>query len=503
MSATTTVDLAGHPAPYTVGLDVGTTRVKAVTFDATGAVVAHAERPTPWRRDDAGIEMDAVELADVVRAVVGEAAATVPQVVGVGTTGMGESGVLTGADGVPLAPVRAWHDQRADVAAVRAAVGDTEFAGAVGMTLDAQPSLPKILRLRTEYPGCAAATRFYSVPEWAVAALGGTPGSELSLASRTGLLDVTTGRAWSAAVDLLGVDLLGEPRPAGVPEGRVRVGGRRVDGRVRVDGRATDGPGLPASLDGAVLAVGGHDHQTAALAAGAARDGALFDSLGTAEALLQFTTGPTSPAVVASLVEDAEGLGLRITAGLTVVRGHYCVMAGLRTGFGLERVAAALGARTREERARLAADALAVLDDPTARVAALDAVGVEPTDDGVRLVLRGDAGPAQVWAATVDRLVEASNASIARMRTAAGEHTSVLAAGGWLANEAVLAAKRRQFPGLVVTTVTEAGAAGAAYLAGVAAGVFPDATIVDGAPWAPSARPQSTLVRAATGEEDL
>jgi hypothetical protein len=78
----------------------------------------------------------------------------------------------------------------------------------------------------------------------------------------------------------------------------------------------------------------------------------------------------------------------------------------------------------------------------------------------------------------------------------------VLAAGGWLANPAVLAAKRRQFPGLVVTSIAEAGAAGAGYLAGVAAGAFPDVTTLDGAPWAHASAQQPVAVRAATREEE-
>ena len=44
-----------------------------------------------------------------------------------------------------------------------------------------------------------------------------------------------------------------------------------------------------------MLTVAGHDHQTAAFALGAAVDGALFDSLGTAEALLRTVRAPLVP----------------------------------------------------------------------------------------------------------------------------------------------------------------------------------------------------------------
>ena len=48
---------------------------------------------------------------------------------------------------------------------------------------------------------------------------------------------------------------------------------------------------IPAILRGAVLTVAGLDHQAAVLISGAARDGALFDSMGTAEALIRTVSG--------------------------------------------------------------------------------------------------------------------------------------------------------------------------------------------------------------------
>ncbi|MFZ0161258.1 MAG: FGGY family carbohydrate kinase, partial [Kineosporiaceae bacterium] len=200
---------------HLIGLDVGTTRIKAVAFDLDGASHATAERPTPWQRSQDGVEMAASDLAQAVRTVVAQACSGLERVAGIGVTGMGESGVLTADGHTPLAPIRAWHDGRGDVETIRAAVGADAFERSTGMRLDAQPSLPKILRLRTDHPGSSAATRFWSVPEWVVRLLGGAPGSELSLASRTGLLDVATAAPWTPAVDLLGADLLGAPEPAG------------------------------------------------------------------------------------------------------------------------------------------------------------------------------------------------------------------------------------------------------------------------------------------------
>lgn len=444
-----------------LGLDVGTTRMKAVVVDETGAEIASADRPTPWEHSDGGAELEAGEVAHLVREVTGDAAAhalaiTGERPVALGVTGMGEAGVLTGPDDQPLAPVRAWHDRRADVDLVRAELGERAFHQAVGMHLDAQPSLPKLVRLRRDYPATAGATRFYSIPEWAVRSLGGRPVSELSLASRTGLLDVVSATPWDGARHLLGVDLLNELVHAGSEAGRA-------------------GADAPPELRGATLTVAGHDHQAAALTAGGALDGTLFDSLGTAEALLRFTAGPIDRTVVGELA------AAHLTAGRTVIPGQWCINLGLSSGFVLERVAGALGSTGRSARAelgRLAADRLESGREP--------AGAVEVTIDGeqVRIhVLADGADPAAVWAAAVLAVAESSRDGLKRIADLVGPHRRVVAAGGWLANPAVRAVKQRQFPGLVMSDALEAGATGAAYLAGVAHGLLPRPAPGASGPW--------------------
>src|SRR5207244_11256738 len=136
-------------------------------------------------------------------------------------------------------------------------IGLDAFQSAVGMPLNAQPSLTKIVWLQRENAELAGATHFLSVPEWAVVSLGGSPVSELSLASRTGLLDLGEAVPFSGAVELLGRNLLSEIVIAGTPTGQARH------------------EALPAGAGGPALAVVGPAHQAAAPAAGAGRpDGA-------------------------------------------------------------------------------------------------------------------------------------------------------------------------------------------------------------------------------------
>jgi sugar (pentulose or hexulose) kinase len=238
--------------------------------------------------------------------------------------------------------------------------------------------------------------------------LGGRPVAELSLASRTGLFELAAARPWPAALDLLGQpDLLPEPVVAGTAAG------------------TASGADVPAGLRGAVLTVAGHDHQVAAYATGAAVDGALLDSLGTAEALVRFCRAPVPPEDVDTLT--AAGLAI----GRGVVADHLCILAGLKTGLTLDRLAVESGATTNEARASLATPA---------------------------------------WLSTVDEVCAAADRILAEVERVAGPSRDVVAAGGWLANAALRDAKRRRFPGLRISDVAEPGAYGAALMARAAAG---------------------------------
>src|SRR5581483_9409705 len=238
--------------------------------DELGQVLGEGERRTPWRHGAGGaVDIDPIELADLAIAVAAEAVGTTVAR-GVGVTGMAETGVLTDEHDRPLAPAIAWHDQRGDVDTIARRLGADAFRRTTGLPLTPLPSLTKLLWLRRHVPDSRRAVRFFSVGEWVVRRLGGAPVAELSLASRTGLLELATGREWGAALDLLGVRrLLPDLVVAGTPAGRA------------------SGEHTPPELRGATLTVAGHDHQVAAYAVGAAVDGALFDSLGTAEAFVR------------------------------------------------------------------------------------------------------------------------------------------------------------------------------------------------------------------------
>lgn len=427
-----------------VGIDVGTTRVKALAVDLAGTVLTDAARPTPWVRSGAEAQMDPNELIDVVGAVLQELVDSSKwpsgaRAVGIGVTSMAEAGVLIGPDGAAAAPAIAFHDPRGRADLIKASIDRETFHGHVGMRLNNKPSVAKILWLQENIDGAAGATCYLNIAEWVVHRLGGERVSEISLVSRTGLFDVVERKPWHATLELVG-ELLPGP---------VTVAGDSC-------GTAAN---VPAPMVGATLTATGMDHQSAAFACGAATTGALFDSLGTAEAFLRFTAGPLSRDELVRLAE-------RDVAVLwSVIPDHVCVLGALVTGLSLERIRRLLGVEDRASRAALARAAL------EAKTCELDLQGVEHT--GLSIVgVDDDASPAGLWRAAVEHLVSLGADLLDFMEAASGPRTTTVLAGGWVHDAMVLEAKRLALGDFRVSEIDEAGALGAAMFAAISAGAM-------------------------------
>jgi len=437
-----------------VGVDVGTTSIKALAVTPQGRVLGEASTPTPWRHEGPLADADAAELARTAIDVCARAAqeAGDVEVRGIGVTGIAEAGALIDSSGRPCAPVLAWFDPRGDAAAVRAAVEPVDYQEATGRRLNSKPSLMKIMWLRANVPSAMSAVRHLCVAEWVVRALGGDEVSEASLGSRTGMLDILRREPWPGAVDLVG-DLL--------PERRIWAGDPC--------GHAT-GADVPQVLRGATLTVAGLDHQAAVLISGAARDGALFDSMGTAEALIRTIAEPRPR-------DDIRWLTDRdIDVDWSVLPDHQILLAGRLTGLTLERIAAMLGATDRVDRLALGeAAALATQADSGPRL-------LEVSNDGVTLGHITDGiSPALTWRSVVEGLTSMAGEALEHMSQIVGPHTSSVLAGGWTRNAMVAQAKRRQLGSPTFVDISEPGALGAAFLGGVAAGVL-ERPGSDGAP---------------------
>lgn len=419
---------------FFVGVDVGTTGIKAVVFDEADTMVASHRVATPWRSTPTGAEADGQELLSAARTALAVALADRPagSVAALGVAGLGESGVLLDAAGRPVGPVIAWHDRRdgAELDGLAAALGAEEFCATTGLPLRRQWSLTKHRWLREHVPETRRAVRRLNIPEWIVRGLGGDEVTEASLAGRTGWLRLAERDWWPAALEWAGASETLMPRliVAGEPAG-------------------TAGSDIPA-LAGAVLTVGGHDHQAAAVGAEACGVGDELDSCGTAEALVRTVAPGIDRANVLALTSAG------ITVGWHAAPGRWCLLGASQAGLLLRRVVRMLGitAQGRDELERAAAAITAQrLRVRGPDFESLDILGV---DD--------DTTPAHIWRAAVDEAAAQIGQIHDAMSAASGRHRRIVVTGGWANSPAYLEAKIRRFGPVARSAVVEAGARGAA-----------------------------------------
>ena len=96
------VPAASGRQPALLGLDVGTTSVKAVVIDLRGRELARSRVATRWATTPEGVEHEPLSLVEVARQACRAAAGQLEaaHVVGVGIASFAESGVLLDRRGV-------------------------------------------------------------------------------------------------------------------------------------------------------------------------------------------------------------------------------------------------------------------------------------------------------------------------------------------------------------------------------------------------------------------
>ncbi len=426
-----------------LGIDVGTSACKAVVVDRAGLERAHGQSATPWRRVPTGAEVDPDALFDaaVAAARAALAGAEEGRVCAVGVTSMAEGGVLLDGRGRLLAPVIAWHDARGDEEASQLAddLGTDRFAESTGLPASPLCSVAKLRWLAKHQPATRSAARWLNVAEWVVRRLGGRDVAELSLASRTGLLDLSARAPFNDALAWAGLpgDLLPELVTAGTPAGTASA------------------PELP-ECHGAVLTVAGHDHLVAGIGVGVVAPGDVLDSCGTAEALVRVVAPPLNAEQVRRSVAGG------VTVGWHLAAGRQALLGSLWSGLALQEVLAELGIGE-GDRAKLSSQA---------RAADLSPLELELHSlDRRPLQLPAGVGPEGIWRGAIDAVGAEVEAVLAHIETVAGPRRKVVVVGGWARDEAVLASKL-SLGTVEVPPVAEAGSRGAALVGGVAAGLF-------------------------------
>lgn len=425
------------------GLDVGTTSVKALLLTADGDEVAVGRVPTRWDSTSHGVETSEKWIVDAARDALLKALRQAPgdRVIALGIASMAEAGVLVNRNDAALTPVIAWHDHRDEqqLDDLVAEIGGDTFSSRTGLPLWTQWSLTKHRWMRDNMPAAQQAVRRYNIAEWVARQFGANPVTELSLASRTGWLDLASRRPWSESMAWSGApeSLLNELVTAGTPIGR-----------------ATGHDGL-TQIAGATLTLAGHDHQAAVVGVGIGDSGDELDSCGTAEAFVRTIDPRLEPDSILDLTRSG------VTVGWHAIRERWSLLGATQGGLILGRVQAALNI-DREGLPALDAAALAAPDRPEVLTISNDAdVEIDP-----------NAEPGEVWRAATRAVTLQAEALGAVLDRASGQRRDLVVAGGWTNSTALMAAKVETFGALRTANTREPGARGAAFLAGMAHGTY-------------------------------
>lgn len=267
-----------------MGIDIGTTAVKSLLFDAGGAVLAQSSAAYPLIHAGGRIGQDAGLWWRLACRTAAECAAACPggaaRVAGLSVSAQGISFVPVGKDGRPLADAVSWLDAGAAAETARLAQdpGVEALFRRTGKRLCPCYTLPKLMELMRTQPELYERTwKFLMALDFITLKLTGRAVTDHTMASGTMAYRLDTPGWDEGLLRQCGVDAhkLPEVAAAGSPAGLLRAdAARRM--------------GLP---EGVPVAVGAQDQKCAALGAGAG-PGVATVSLGTATAICSMCDSP-------------------------------------------------------------------------------------------------------------------------------------------------------------------------------------------------------------------
>jgi xylulokinase len=256
-----------------LGIDVGTSSVKAVLVDGAGAVLEQASAPLSVSRPhDLWSEQNPDDWWQATNvAVCALDAKRRSAVRAIGLSGQMHGATLIGADARPLRPAILWNDGRsvAECAALEAAIPDlTSITGNRAMP---GFTAPKLQWVRAHEPDIFAATKIVLLPkDYVRLQMTGDQASDMSDSAGTLWLDVAK-RDWSETMlAATGLDLSHMPR---------LFEGNAFTGQLRREIANNWGIGCVA------VAAGGGDNAAGAVGVGVVKAGDAFLSLGTSGVL--------------------------------------------------------------------------------------------------------------------------------------------------------------------------------------------------------------------------
>ncbi len=444
-----------------LGIDLGTSSLKAVLVDAAGNTLARAaaeygiDTPRPgWAEQDSQTWVRAA--IQTIQRVLHEAQLAPREVEAIGFSGQMHGLVCVDAHGEPLRPAVIWADQRsqAQVEQINLRLGKPRLGEWTGNPAAAGFMLPSWLWLVEHEPETARKTARLLLPKDALRLrLTGAAGSEPSDASSTLLFDTAHARWSQPVLDEFGID------PALLPPlfPSAAIAGGLTDEMARLTGLR---PGTPAVY-------GGADQAVQALGNGLIVPGWLSCTIGTGGQLLTPTQAP---------VYDP---GLRLHVFCHVVPQRWYLMAAtLSAGLALKWLRDNLfPGRSYQE----LADEASQVEDADGLLFLPHLIGertpyMDPGSTAcfVGLTLRHRAG--HLIRAVMEGVVFSLRQGLDLILSLGLPVERVLASGGGKNHPLWLSLMADTFNRPIHQTGSgEAAPLGAALLAGIGAGVYPDA----------------------------
>ena len=264
---------------YLLGVDVGSTNLKAIIYDLQGNAVAKASGPTqrfnPYPENPEWAvwkpEQIWTGIADAIKQVTSQVDNST-DIKALAVTGMGMDGVPIDKNGKWLYPFISWHCPRTVPQQTWwiENIGQDKQFSICGNQIWTFNTALRLMWMRENEPQILEKTeKWLLIEDFINFMLCGQCATDYSMASTTLLFDQSK-RQWSdELIELAGIDkdLLCEPKPGGTVIGQVHK-------------KATQATGLK---EGTPVVLGGHDYSCGCLPTGAFKPGVVLDVTGTWE----------------------------------------------------------------------------------------------------------------------------------------------------------------------------------------------------------------------------
>lgn len=290
-----------------IGLDIGTTSVKAVAFTKSGHVVGEAEVEYPLYTPHPGwAEQDPLEIEKstimVFKTLIEKYSLDASNIIAVGLSSAMHSLICIDQNGEPLSNSITWADGRSagQAAQLRNSQGRSIYQQ-TGTPIHPMSPLVKLLWMKEhQYEPYKKADKFISIKEFLLFRWFGSQVVDYSIASATGLFDLKTLSWNSEALMLAGIseDQLFTP----VPPTEVLTG---------INREIAEKTGLPKDIR---FVVGASDGPLANLGNGAINPGETAITIGTSGAIRQIVSEPRTD-------EKQETFCYTITDSLALIGG--------------------------------------------------------------------------------------------------------------------------------------------------------------------------------------